>query len=258
MCTNSRHLLVASGGDVIGFDPQTAVETSIATTDVDILTCRLNDGKCDQAGRYWVGSMSLESGDRGRGSLYSFDARGGVRKVLTNVTASNGMAWSSDGSTMYYIDSAIGTVDAFDYDAESGTIDNRRTTFDVPSALGIADGMTIDANDNLWVAMWGGGCVVCIDPERQTIIERLELPVRHVTSCTFGGPLLRQLYITTAQYGLSAAEKAQQPEAGHLFVAEPGVSGIVPAVFCVDGLGEFDMFKERTYTNRASAFTPES
>jgi len=236
VCTTSRELLLASGGHVLRFNPETSEITSLVEVYENVATRRLNDGKCDPTGRYWVGSMSLDTPARNVGSLYSFDSAVGIRRVQRNITSSNGMAWSSDGTVMYYIDSAIGTVDAFDFDATYGALTNRRVVFDVPLESGIADGMTVDAEDKLWVAFWGGGCVARIDPKRHIVERTLKLPVSHVTSCAFGGESLHQLYITTARYGLSAADQVQQPDAGCLFVAEPGVPGLAPALFQTAGL----------------------
>lgn len=178
---------------------------------------RFNDGKCDPAGRFWAGTMPL-SADRPEGSLYMTSGDGNIRRMLTDVTISNGLVWNMNKDRMYYIDTPTHEVSVFDYDDATGTIADRRTAVTIPAEEGVPDGMTIDAEGMLWVAHWGGGRLTRRDPETGGKIEELILPVSNVTSCTFGGPDFRDLYITTAREGLSQDELASQPQAGMLFV----------------------------------------
>jgi sugar lactone lactonase YvrE len=180
---------------------------------------RFNDGKCDPGGRFWAGTMPL-SGNRPDGSLYLIGIDGSLHRMLTGVTISNGLAWSHDLKRMYYIDTPTFEVACFDYDNATGSIDRRRTAFKIPRSEGAPDGMTIDAEGMLWVAHWGGWQVTRWDPEKGVMIDRIKLPVSNVTSCTFGGPDFRDLYITSAREGLSAAQLEQQPLAGSLFVVK--------------------------------------
>jgi sugar lactone lactonase YvrE len=166
---------------------------------------RLNDGKCDPQGRFWVGTLRYDTA-AGGGRLYRAAADGSIEQVLEGVTISNGLAWSADGRTMFYIDTPTRRIDAFDFDAQHGTISNRRRVVDLAQVDGSPDGMTIDADDHLWVAMWGGSAVLRCRPDlagdRGEVVERVAMPVRQPTSCTFGGPDLRDLYITSAAEGL--------------------------------------------------------
>ena len=130
---------------------------------------------------------------------------------------------------MYYIDTPLRRVDAFDFDPETGAIANCRTVIDLEGEIGIPDGMTIDSEGNLWIALWNGGCVICCDPRTGTVVERVPVPASRVTSCTFGGEDLGDLYITTARIGLTDEELAEQPLAGRLFRTRVGVRG-TPAV----------------------------
>jgi sugar lactone lactonase YvrE len=180
---------------------------------------RMNDGKCDPAGRFWAGTMDYEE-SRPTASLYVFD--GTVRTVLGGVTISNGLGWSPDRHTMYYIDTPTGRVDVFDYDETSGEVSGRRPFVEVEG--GHPDGMTVDDEGFLWVALWGGGAVRRYDPYGRPA-GIVHLPVTNVTSCCFGGPGGTTLFVTTSQQGLSPERKAAEPDAGRIFRVEPGVSG---------------------------------
>jgi sugar lactone lactonase YvrE len=197
--------------------------TLIASPEKDKPENRMNDGKCDRAGRFWAGTMAFQA-TPGAGALYRLDPDHSARTMLTGVTISNGLAWSLDDKEMYYIDTPLARVDVFDFDAPSGAIHNRRTLFEVPKENGAPDGMTIDAEGCLWVAHWGGGAVRRYTPKG--VVDRtIEVPASKVTSCTFGGGDLSDLYITTASIGLSAEQKSEQPHAGGIFVARTGVKG---------------------------------
>ncbi|MFW6253204.1 MAG: SMP-30/gluconolactonase/LRE family protein, partial [bacterium] len=168
-------------------------------------------------------------GEAGLGSLYRLDANGSVTQILSGADISNGIVWSPDKRFMYWTDTLKGVIYAFDYDDVSGRVSNRRVAFKLDPADGLPDGMTIDAEGMLWVACWEGGKVIRVDPEAGTKRAEVKLPASRVTSCAFGGADLDRLYITTARMALSDAELTKQPDAGSLFVCEPGVRGI-PAV----------------------------
>jgi sugar lactone lactonase YvrE len=192
---------------------------------------RFNDGKCDPAGRFWAGTMPYDEVSPA-GSLYRLARDGSVAQVLDGVTISNGLAWSGDGTTLYYIDTPTRRVDAFAYDAATGEIANRRVAIEIPDGAGWPDGMTIDAEDGLWVALWGGSALHrYVDGRLDRVIT---LPVSQPTSCAFGGPNLDQLYITSAWKGLSNAARREEPLAGGLFRIRPGVRGT--AAVSYDGI----------------------
>ncbi|MEM8944713.1 MAG: SMP-30/gluconolactonase/LRE family protein [Planctomycetota bacterium] len=224
-------ILLAVANGFARFDPTSQALVIINDPEADLSENRFNDGKCDPAGRFWAGTMNLDPGNHTTGALYSLDSELSVRKHLSDVGVSNGIVWSADAKTMYYADSMSGVVDAFDYDIHQGTISNRRSVFHVPDELGAADGMSIDAEDRLWVAFWGGGCVGCIDPHSGQLLSKIEVPVEQPTACAFGGSDLRDLYITSARHALTDAQLAKQPEAGDLFVARVEVPGVVSPRF---------------------------
>jgi sugar lactone lactonase YvrE len=189
---------------------------------VDGAQVRFNDGKVDPQGRFYAGTMHRDQSEI-VGSLYMLDADGTVTSVLEEVGISNGLSWSADGTTMYYIDTPRHQVDAFDVDPESGALSNRRVIAEVPDAS--PDGMAIDVEGYLWVACWGGKRVERIDPSTGERLAIVHVPASNTSSVAFGGPDLDDLYITTAREGLDDAQLATEPHAGDLFVAHPGVSG---------------------------------
>ncbi|WP_016697421.1 SMP-30/gluconolactonase/LRE family protein [Actinoalloteichus spitiensis] len=181
---------------------------------------RMNEGGCDPQGRFYAGSMAFDATPE-RGTLWRLDPDGGTHRVLTPVTISNGLVWSPDGHLVYYVDTPTGRVDVFDFDAARGEFLNRRPLVEIPEEHGAPDGMAIDAHGRLWVAMWGGSAVRCYSPEGE-LEAVVEVPVRQVTACAFGGPDLDQLYVTTSRDGLADPE----PTAGALYLAETGVRGL--------------------------------
>ena len=195
----------------------------VSQPEADKPTNRFNDGKCDPAGRFWAGTLSL-TGETKAGSLYVYDASGRVRRMVDNVTTSNGITWSHDRSTMYYIDTRTREVWAYDYDLETGDIVNRRTIIEVSPDLGSPDGMTIDGEGMLWVAHWGGWAVNRWDPGTGLRLDSVKVSAECVTSCAFGGDDLKTLYITTA--GGGEGGKPDQPDAGHLFAWDSPIPGV--------------------------------
>ncbi|MDC8004232.1 SMP-30/gluconolactonase/LRE family protein [Aureisphaera galaxeae] len=186
---------------------------------------RFNDGKCDPNGNLWVGSMHLEQSEP-KGSVYKIDEQGKTEKMIDSVTISNGIVWTSDHKTMYYIDTPTATIRAYDYDVETATISNERAVVTVDPKDGFPDGMAIDSEDMLWVGMWNGNAVARFNPKTGALISKIEVPAHNVTACAFGGPNLNVLYITTASVDMTEAEKEQYPLAGSIFVANPGVAGV--------------------------------
>jgi sugar lactone lactonase YvrE len=148
-----------------------------------------------------------------------------IRTMVSGVTVSNGLAWSSDEKTMYYNDTTTLQVSAFDYEKETGEISGRRTVIEIDPSTGKPDGMTIDEEDMLWIAHFGGGRITRWDPTKGTLLTTIEVPAPHTTSCAFGGPQLDELYITTGRTGLDADALKAYPKSGGLFRAVPGVKG---------------------------------
>jgi sugar lactone lactonase YvrE len=203
----------------------------LAPIEADRPDLRLNDGKPDLAGRLWCGSLSL-NGSKEQASLYRIDKTLNVHQMLNKVNLSNGLAWSSNGRTMYYIDTPLRRVEAFNFDESEGSISNRRTVYALAAHEGYPDGMAIDSVGRLWVACWGGSAVLCVDPARGDVVDRIDLPCPNVTSCCFGGDALDMLYITTARDGMDAELLRQSQQAGSVFVARPtGVHGAAVAEF---------------------------
>ena len=191
----------------------------------DLPNNRFNDGKCDPAGRFWAGTLDMDNRPEA-GSLYCMDQDLSVRRMLEKVTCSNGIAWSLDHSTMYYIDTVTHKIEAFDYDLETGTISNRRPAITVPEEMGHPDGMTIDAEGMLWVALCLGGCVARWDPASGKLLQKIAVPVKTVTACAFAGPNLDELYMTTGRKHLDENALRELPFAGGIFRATLGVCGI--------------------------------
>ena len=169
-------------------------------------------------------------GERGTSKLYRFDGDGSLHEMLHEVSISNGIVWTADKKTMYYNDTPTLTVQAFDYDDATGAISNRRISIRIPEEQGYPDGMSIDAEDKLWIAMWGAGSVNRYDPQSGELLQQVRIPAPNVTSCAFGGKDLKTLYITSARVELSAEELERHPLSGDVFTTEVEVAG-VPANF---------------------------
>ena len=178
---------------------------------------RFNEGKCAPDGRFWAGTMAFDEA-AGAGNVYCLHHDFSVTKQITQVTISNGMAWSTDHATLYYIDSPARAVVAYDYDTVTGTISGKRMVIDLHSESGFPDGMTIDEEGMLWIAFWGGWKIARWDPQQGKKIAEIGLPVANVSSCTFGGPSLDNLFITTAGKDITSEDLRKQPLAGSIFV----------------------------------------
>lgn len=191
----------------------------ISDPEADLPDNRFNDGKCDAEGRFWAGTMSM-SGKTKAGSLYMLAPDFSITLKIKDVTSSNGLAWSPDQSCFYYVDTATRQVAAYDYDTTNGSLFNKRIVIEIPEEEGYPDGMTVDAEGMLWIALWDGWKVGRWNPQNGKLIESVALPVARPTSCVFGGSSLQDLYITSARHGLSEKELVNQPLAGSLFVVK--------------------------------------
>ena len=181
---------------------------------------RFNDGRVDSQGRLWAGTLGEDSNS----CLYRFDPDGTVHTMETGITISNGIGWSPDDKTMYYTDSALRVIYAYDFDLSDGEITNQRKFVQVPVTEGFPDGLTVDKEGFVWSAHWDGWRITRYDPDGQ--VERdIPLPVQRPTSCTFGGPDLTQLFITSAWTGLSEIDRREQPWAGDLLRIQTDLQG---------------------------------
>ncbi len=223
-CADGRLVLALRNG-IWKLDLDTDKMTQIAVLQDESVINRFNDGKCDPAGRFLAGTMDMAE-RQASGSLYSFAHDGKIQKLLTGLRISNGMAWSPDHKTFYFIDTPTRVVKAFDYDIETGAIANPRTAIEIPGELGSPDGMTSDTQGHLWIGMWGGAQVTCWDAGNSRLLEQVKLPALNVTSCVFGGNDLNELYITTARKGLDAKAIKDYPFSGGLFRLQTGTTGM--------------------------------
>ncbi len=210
-------------------DPGSERPRMVAEVEADTPSNRMNDGKCDSAGRFWAGTMALDSRP-GAGALYRLDPDMTVTTTLSGVSISNGLGWSPDDRTMYYVDSGEQAIDAFDFDVKQGRVTNRRRLAAIEVEAGTPDGIAVDVAGCLWVALWGGGAVRRYSPAGD-LLATVRLPATQLTSCTFGGPELRDIYVTSASSGLSAEERRRQPYAGVVFRVSVDVPGALAARF---------------------------
>lgn len=188
---------------------------------IDDPSLRTNDGSCDPFGAFIIGTMAY-SEEPGRGAVYRVAPDGEVSEILAPVSISNGVQFSGDRARVFYIDTPTRRVDAFDIDPRTGAWSNRRTHINMDGAGGFPDGMAIDEDDGLWIALWGGGRVNHYDKNGR-FVEAITVPgVSQVSACTFGGAERNLLYITTSRYGMRAEE---EPSAGAVFVTETSVRG---------------------------------
>lgn len=220
--THSDAILAAAKDEIISID----VKHSSITPILKVITddkFRFNDGRVDAHGRFVVGSMGYEP-KPGTASLYSYTYPQKIETILEDVGLSNGLCWSKDSQTFYYIDTLTSQIARYSYDIETGKVSDRKSLITFEKSDGSPDGMTIDSEGNLWVAFWGGGCIRRISSDGR-IIGTYKLPVSRVTSVAFGGENLSQLFITTASYLLNEDELLREPLAGSLFVMETDTQG---------------------------------
>lgn len=191
------------------------VQQKFVAIDADRPTHRMNDGKCDAAGRFWTGTLNEEAGDP-CDALFRVDADLRVEQVRTEVALSNGIAWSPQNDRMYRVDSARHLVFVADFDLATGVSDNERVFLDLGDTEGEPDGMTVDAAGDVWIAMWDGWCVRRYDPEA-SFVASYRVPVARPTSCAFGGAAFGTLFVTSASIGLTDDDRRAQPHAGSVF-----------------------------------------
>jgi sugar lactone lactonase YvrE len=185
---------------------------------------RMNDAKCDSRGRMLSGTFSTTF-ERGAGALYKIEPDLSVAPLVGDISVSNGIAWGPDETRLYYVDTRARGVELFDYDINTGAVSNHRRFVDIDRVHGVPDGITVDAEGYVWVALYLGGAVRRYAPDG-TLDKIIALPVSGVTSCNFAGPFLQDLYITTARFGVAPDVLAREPHAGALFRCRPGVTGL--------------------------------
>lgn len=227
MGRRSSGLVVAAGMGFALLDESSGELTWLATVDRGD---RLNDARCDPAGRIWGGTLTVAQ-RQGAAGLYRLDPDHRLAMVLDDVTLSNGLGWSPDGSRLYYADTVTERVDVFDYDLATGRMSGRRPFVDLHEFPGRPDGLTVDAEGGVWVTMARGGTVRRFDSAGH-LNEVLTMPLPFVTSCTFGGERLRDLYVTTTCVGLGEAELTEYPQAGGVLrISDVGVTGLPASRF---------------------------
>jgi sugar lactone lactonase YvrE len=226
-------VLRRDGGAVVGLrhgihtlDFATGETAFLIDCERDSSRTRYNDGKCDRQGRLWIGTLDDE--DQATGALYRVSPHGGIACMRDHVVCSNGIDWSPDGGTFYWVDSPTYSIFAFDFDPDDGSISNQRVL--VTDTRGQPDGLAVDADGCIWCARWDGWCVVRYAPDGR-MIQTVTMPVARPTSVAFGGAGIHELYITSASWQLQPRDLEQQPLAGALFVCDAGVSGFASSRF---------------------------
>jgi sugar lactone lactonase YvrE len=184
---------------------------------------RMNDAACDPRGRFWAGTLA-EDHRFGGGALYRLDCDGQVEMVSSDFTIANGIGWSPDGTTMYVADSHPRVVHAFDFDGDKGTVSGARVLISLAEEIGAPDGLTVDAAGDLWVAIYGGGCVHHYSPDG-VLRETLTVPAAQATSCAFAGAGLHRLYVTTGTENWTDAQRRAEPAAGLVYRFETSATG---------------------------------
>jgi len=225
----SGGLLVGLHDGLYGFDTESEALSRLVSLEPDQPQNRLNDGKCDRYGRFWIGTMHDASTET-TGSLYRVDRDRTFSRILKDIGTPNSVAWSPDNRWFYFADTRKDCIRAYAYDLSTGSIGKGHVFAGPGAAAGRPDGATVDEVGCLWSARYGGGAVVRFMPNGR--IDRIvELPVRQVTSCAFGGHDLSTLYVTTSRWRLTEAELASQPLAGGLFAITAGVRGVPETPF---------------------------
>ena len=215
--TQSENLICAGDSGIYRFDPKTGQKENLADPEADKRSDnRFNDGKCDPSGRFWAGTISTVK-KTGDANLYMLDSDHKLSLKVPEVTNSNGICWNAESNIMYYIDTPTQKVMAFSYENSTGAISEPSLVVDTGVAgwVGSPDGMTIDSEGNLWVAMCHGGAVLKIDPNTGQLLQQIECPCAETTACAFGGENLERLFITTGQH-----KTLKESDAGKVLVVD--------------------------------------
>ncbi|WP_245973744.1 SMP-30/gluconolactonase/LRE family protein [Bosea caraganae] len=203
--------------------------TAIASPEAGKPGNRFNDGKCDRRGRFWAGTLAIDT-TRGHGGLYRLDPDGRCSLMDQGFHVSNGLGWSPDDRRFYFTDSGSRRIYLYDFDVERGEIANRRVFVELAEGVGIPDGLAVDTEGFVWSAHWDGWCITRYDPDGK--VDRvINLPVPRPTSCAFGGPDFSTLYVTSARIRLSAHQLAEAPLSGSVFAVQTGARGLPETPF---------------------------
>jgi sugar lactone lactonase YvrE len=219
-----RGLVMAAGDGFCFLDESTAGVEPVAAVRPAPAPYLMNDGACDVTGRFWAGTASRD--ERPTAGLYRLDAGRAVTRAVSGIQMSNGLGWSPDNTRMYYVDSRAEGLDVFDFSADDGTLGQRRRLVDIDANEGIPDGLAVDSQGCIWLALWGPGRIHRYTP-RGELDRVVAVPANRTTSCAFGGPDLDVLFITSASVGLSPGQRRQQPHAGAVFALDLGIEGVV-------------------------------
>jgi sugar lactone lactonase YvrE len=222
----NNQLILALDAGIARFDLETEQVSPVVDIESPTSGNRCNDGACDSLGRLWIGTMHLEH-KKGAGALYMVDKNLKVHKRLSNTSISNGIAWSADKKHLYFIDSPTRVVQSFFFNENPGEIIFENNVIEVPAEMGTPDGMTIDEEGMLWIAHWGGFGVYRWNPLNGKPLDKIELPVPQVTSCTFAGENLDELIITSARENLKKEELKKYPKSGNVFCVKTDVKGVL-------------------------------
>ncbi|GMQ34042.1 SMP-30/gluconolactonase/LRE family protein [Algoriphagus taiwanensis] len=218
-------LILGLGRRLVRYDSETEEIGELCAVEENLTLNRFNDGKVDPQGRIWIGTLSTLFTE-GAGSLYLIGKNLQPEVQLKNLTISNGMAWKPDHQTFYFIDTPTKKIQEFSFNPESGEIKFRRIAIEIPEGLGFPDGMCIDREGMLWVAHYAGSGVYRWNPQSGELLDKIELPVPHVTSCCFGGENLDVMLVTTAQENLSAEDLEKYPQSGDVFLVKVEEGGV--------------------------------
>ena len=229
-CASNGNLFLGLQNEIAELDPATGHVHTLAALEADLPDNRCNDGKCDPAGRFWVGTINMES-KPGAGSLYCVDTEYQITKVLGGLTVANGMAWSPRGDAMYFIDSHHRNVMRYDFDPATTELRNARVILKGENEDEVPDGVCVDEEGMLWIGFYGGYRVGRYDPATGKHLADVNVPAPNVTSCCFGGQDLKTLYIATARQGLPAEQLKEFPLSGSLFTYETDIAGIPTNIF---------------------------
>lgn len=216
------NLVLGLQGGIARYDLPAGELTWLTDLGRDWADHRCNDGACDSQGRLWIGTMDMQDQD-GTGSVYRVDKQLAFQKVIGKVSIANGIAWSPDGSRLYFTDSLTREIWCYHY---NGEITFEKAVIRIPRSMGLPDGMAMDTEGMLWIALWGGFGVGRFNPNTGEMLDFVEVPAPHVSSCAFAGEERDQLIITTARHEVDEATLRQYPQSGHVFIARPGVKGI--------------------------------